>query len=317
MKAAVINSFGEVPQCQDFKAPVPGDGQTIIQVKAAVLENFDKGTASGKHYASQHLYPAFPAIVGTNGIGLTAEGKLVMFRDTAPPYGAYAEQSRAGVVIPVPDGISAAKAAAIPTSAITSLIPLKYTAKLQPGETVLIHGATGVSGRIAVQLARLLGAGRVIGTGRNKASLEIVKQLGADDVIDLSLPEAQLQDAFAALGNIDVVIDFLWGRPAELLINSFVPKVDGFARREIRYVQIGTKAGFDITLAGAALRTSGLQLMGMGKMDFKVVKEELKYVWQLIQEDKLQMDIEEVPLADIAVAWQRNDLAGKRLVIVP
>ncbi|MBV7530538.1 zinc-binding alcohol dehydrogenase family protein [Chitinophaga sp. sic0106] len=317
MKAAVINGFGEVPQYLDFPAPIAAAGQTVIQVKAAVLENFDKGTASGKHYSSKDLFPSFPAIPGITGVGTTPEGKLVMFRDPQPPYGSYAEQSVAGVIIPVPEDISPAKATAIPPSAITSLLPLKYTAKLQPGETVLIHGATGVSGRIAVQVARLLGAGRVIGTGRNKASLEIVKQLGADEVIDLNQPEEQLEAAFASLGSINVVIDFLWGRPAELLINSFMPKEAGFARREIRYVQIGTKAGFDITLAGAALRTSGLQLMGMGRMDFAIVLEELQYIWQLIQDDKLYMEIEEAPLADIAAAWQRNDLAGKRLVIVP
>lgn len=320
MKAAIITGFGEVPQYADFPDPHPAEGEVVIDIKASTLENFDKGTASGKHYSSKTLYPQFPAIVGTDGVGMTPEGKLVGFGRIRPPYGAFAERAVAGYIVPIPDGIDAASASAIPRSVLTSLLPLKYSAKLQPGETVLVNGATGVSGRIAVQVAKMLGAGRVIATGRNERSLKLLPRLGADVVIDLKQSDerlaADLRDAAREKG-IDAVVDFIWGHPAEVLIGTFIPTQAGFAKARIRYIQTGEKAGSQISLSASALRTSGLELMGIGKIPFEVVQEEMKQVWNWIMEDKVYMEIERVPLADIAEAWQRSDLEGKRLVIIP
>ena len=320
MKAAIINGFGEIPQYQDFPDPVPAKDGKLIHIKASVLENFDKGAASGRHYSSKTLFPQFPAIVGSDGIGITEEGHLVGFGKIQAPYGAFAEKTSAAHTVPIPEGIDPAKAAAIPRSALTSLLPLKYPAKLQAGETVLINGATGVSGRIAVQIAKMLGAGRVIGTGRNERSLELLTKLGADAVIDLKQSDEELSQVFTKAGGengIDIVLDFIWGHPAEVLISTFIPKMAGFAKRRVRYVEIGEKAGSHISLPASALRTSGLELMGIGKISHEQMNEEMKQVWEWIKEDKLYMDIERVPLKDIASAWQRNDLEGKRLVIIP
>lgn len=320
MKAAVINGFGEVPQYADFPDPTPAEGEILIDVKACVLENFDKGVASGRHYSSKKLYPQFPAIVGTDGVGITPEGKMAGFGNARPPYGAFAEKAAAGYTVPVPDGIDPARATAIPPSVLTSLLSLKYSAKLQQGETVLVNGATGVSGRIAIQVAKMLGAGKVIATGRNERSLQLLPQLGADAIIDLKQPDEQLAKAFKDAEDdhgIDVVIDYIWGRPAEVLIGTFIPAEAGFAKRRIRYIHIGEKAGSHISLPGSALRTSGLELMGVGKLSMEILQEEMKQVWTWIADDKLYMEIEEVPLANIAEAWQRSDLEGKRLVIVP
>ena len=291
-----------------------------VEVKGSVLENFDRGAASGKHYSSKSMFPQFPAIVGTDGIGLTADGQLVRFGKVRPPYGAFAEKAVAAYVVPIPEGVDAAQAAAMPRSALTSLLPLKYSAGLQAGETVLVNGATGVSGRIAVQVAKMLGARRVIATGRNERSLALLPELGADEVIDLKREDGHLVDAVKAAGGekgIDVVMDFIWGHPAEVLIASQIPVAAGFAKRRIRYVQIGEKAGSHISLPASALRTSGLELMGVGKIPMEVVQEEMKTVWNWIAEGKLYMEIERVPLAEIGSAWARVDLEGKRLVIVP
>jgi NADPH2:quinone reductase len=320
MKAAVIEGFGEIPQCKEFPDPIPVKGEVLIDVKAGVLENFDKLTAAGTHYSSKQLFPQFPAIVGTDGVGMTKEGKLVAFGNVKPPYGAFAEKAAAGYTIPVPDGIDAARASAVLPSVLTSLLPLKYSARLQQGETVLVNGATGVSGRIAVQVARMLGAGKIIGTGRNEKSLQLLSSLGADEVISLQQPDEQLAKAFTR-GNegngYDVVIDFLWGHPAEILTGTFIPNEAGFAKRHIRYIQIGEKAGSHVTIPGSAFRTSGLQMMGMGKISQEALSKEINDVWDGIKADKFYMEIESVPLSDIAKAWQRNDLQGKRLVIVP
>ena len=319
MKAAIINAFGETPWCGEFEDPIPADGEQLIAVQACALENFDKGTASGLHYSSKKLFPRFPAIVGNDGVGKTADGRMVWFVNMRPPFGAFASTVAAGYTLPVPEGIDAAKAAAIPPSVLTCLLPLKYSAKLQPGETVLVNGATGVTGRIAVQVSKMLGAGKVIATGRNERSLQLLLGLGADSVIDLKQPEERLTEAFAAAAadGIDVVIDFLWGRPAELLLSAFIPQEAGFARRRIRYIQAGERTGSQVSLRGSMLRTSGLELMGIGKLSFEVVQAEIGEVWDWIAADKLYMEIEKVPLADIADAWQRNDLEGKRLVVVP
>lgn len=320
MKAAVINQFGEIPHYTDFPDPIPGKDETLIDVKALVLENFEKGVAGGKHYSSKNMYPQFPAIVGNRGVGTTPGGKMVGFGIMAPPYGAFAEKAVVKQFTPIPEGIDAAIAAALPPSALTSFLPLKYTVNLQEGETVLINGATGVSGKVAIQIAKLLGAGKVIGTGRNDASLELLKSLGADAVIDLKQPDEKLLEAFEKEGGekgYDVVLDFIWGHPAELLMQSFVPKEAGFAKRRIRYVHIGGKAGLTISLNGEMLRTSGLELYGVGKISPSGFSEGMKLVWEWIKDKKIIMDIEKVSLANIAEAWQRNDLQGKRIVIIP
>lgn len=320
MKAAVITRFGEVPQYKEFPDPDINSGQSLIKVKAAVLENFDKLTVSGAHYSSKQQYPQFPSVVGTDGVGLTEDNRLVAFGALTPPHGAFAEKVAAGYTIPVPDGITPAKAAAIPPSVLTSLLPLRHSAQLQPGETVLINGATGVSGRIAVQVARLLGAGKIVATGRNTTSLHLLPSLGADEVIPLDQDDTTLAKSLktaAGDNGYDVVIDFLWGRPTEIVLETFIPEELGFPKHIIRYVQTGEAAGSRISLPASAFRTSGLLLMGIGKISYEILSQELANTWQWLKEDKFYMDIEEVPLKDISSAWQRNDLAGKRLVLVP
>src|SRR5580692_1017544 len=127
MKAAIIKSFGEVPQYQEFPDPIAAAGESLIHVKASVLENFDKGAARGTHYSSHKLFPQFPAIVGKDGIGMTEDGKLVGFGALRPPYGAFAEKAVSPHTSPIPDGIDPALAAALPRSILTSLLPLKYS----------------------------------------------------------------------------------------------------------------------------------------------------------------------------------------------
>ncbi len=320
MKAAVISKFDATPRYEDFTDPVPGEDEILVRVKAVVLENFEKLVAGGKHYSSRNMYPQFPSIVGHRGIGATADGKLVGFYMMGSPYGAFAEKAVIKKFVPIPDGIDAAKAAAIPPSALTSYLPLKYNARLEKGETVLINGATGVSGRIAIQVAKMLGAGRVIGTGRNDKSLKLLGSLGADAIIDLKQSDEMLLEAFEkekGENGYDIVIDFLWGHPAEILMKSFIPKDMGLPQKLIRYIPIGAMAGAGAYVTGEMLRTSGLVLSGMGIIKPEEISAGSKQVWDWIKEDKLQMDIEKLPLADIEKAWLRKDLDGKRMVIIP
>ena len=323
MKAAVIHKFGDTPQYEDFADPLPDKGDVVIEVKAVVLENFDKLTASGKHYASAHMFPQFPAIVGHSGVGTLEDGTLVAFGGTKPPYGTMAERAVVpemykAYLAPIPADVDAGVASALPAAALTSLLPMKWGIKLQAGETILINGATGVSGKIAVQIAKLLGAGKIVGTGRSEAALRLVMQLGADAVIDTTISDEEVKEAFVkeAGKGYDVVLDFLWGRPTELLFQTLVPKEAGFATHKTRFVEIGQSAGATISLAAEVLRTSGLQMNGAGDIPPEAVPEALKQIWAWIGEGKLSIDIEKIALNNIADAWERKT-DGKRIVIVP
>ena len=322
MKAAVLHEFGQAPRYEDFPDPPIGAEEELVQVKAVALENVDRAMARGTHFASRQFLAQLPAIIGFDGIGMLADGGLVGFGGMKPPYGAMAEKAviPKGAFVRIPEGVEALTAAALPASALTALFPLKWGAKLEPGETVLVNGATGVSGKLAVQIAKLLGAGRVVGTGRNEQALQSLYALGADSVIDLKQSDEQIVDAFgtAAGGGYDIVLDFLWGHPTELLIQALVPHELAFPAKRTRLIQIGEMAGAALTLPADALRTSGLEISGAGSsITPQTIAEGSALVWDMIQANKLKIEIEPVPLRDIERAWARTDLHGKRLVIVP
>jgi NADPH:quinone reductase-like Zn-dependent oxidoreductase len=322
MKAAVLHNFGEVPHYEDFPDPAPGPDELLIEVKAVPLENIDKMMAEGTHFASRQFLSTLPAIVGFDGIGMLEDGRLVGFGGTKAPYGAMAERTvvPATHTVPVPADIDAVTAAALPGSALTSLFPLRWGAKLQPGETVLVNGATGVAGRLAVQIAKLLGAGRVVGTGRNEEALRRVRELGADSVIDLKGSDDEVAGAFRreAGDGYGVVLDYLWGRPTELLIQALIPEELSFAKGSTRLVQVGEKAGAAISLSAGALRTTGLEIYGAARgITSEGMSEATDLVWGWLREGKLEAEIERVPLEQIEQVWRRTDFHGKRIVIVP
>jgi NADPH:quinone reductase-like Zn-dependent oxidoreductase len=323
MKAAVLHRFGKAPRYEDFADPIPGQDEIVIRVKAVALENIDRAMAKGTHFASRQFLPRLPAILGSDGIGQTEDGRLIGFGGMRPPYGAMAERVAIpnAYQVPIPDGVDAATAAAVPSSTLAAHFPLKWGAKLQPGETVLVNGATGFAGKLAVQVAKLLGAGRVVGSGRNAAALQSLRALGVDGVIDLTQSDDKLARAFkneAGESGYSIILDFLWGRPTEALINTLVPDKLSFARGRVRLVQIGEIAGSSIALSADALRTSGLEITGAGAgLTPEAIVEGTGQVWDWIKEGKLRADIEQAPLRDIERAWKRTDLHGRRIVIVP
>jgi NADPH:quinone reductase-like Zn-dependent oxidoreductase len=217
----------------------------------------------------------------------------------------------------VPDGIDPAVAVVL-SSAMTGLA-IKSAAGFTAGETVLIQGATGVAGRLAVKVARLLGAGRIVGTGRDDDALRQLRDLGADTVINTAVPDEALIRAFTdARGQgYDVVLDFLWGRPTELLLRALVPSELTMAK-PTRVIQVGEAAGPTLTLAAESLRTSGVELYGVAKgLDQTTMMEAYQQVVQWAQAGTLTFDLERVPLSQIQTAWQRTDLRGRRLVVMP
>jgi NADPH2:quinone reductase len=186
---------------------------------------------------------------------------------------------------------------------------------------VLVNGATGFAGRLAVQVAKLLGAGRVVGTGRDAAALQSLHSLGADEVIDLKQSPDQLAKAFRNAAGKDayhVILDFLWGHATEALIKTLVPDKLAFARGRIRLIQIGEMAGPAISLSADALRTSGLEISGAGAgLTPEAIGDGAAQVWDWIKAGALRAETEAVDLKDVERAWKRANLHGKRLVIVP
>jgi NADPH:quinone reductase-like Zn-dependent oxidoreductase len=319
MKAAVLHEFGAVPRYEDFPDPVAGDGEVVVEVKAVAVENVDKAVAAGTHFAARHFLPQLPAIVAFDGIGTLPDGSLVGFSQPRPPYGALAERTVVPVrnTTPAPEGIDPAVAVVI-SSAVTGFA-IKTAAGFSPGETVLVQGATGVAGRLAVQVARLLGAARVVATGRDDDALAEVTGLGADAVINTAVDDDELVEAFAAEAGdgYDVVLDFLWGRPTELLLKALAPSRIG-RPEPTRLVQAGESAGARIALAADSVRTSGVEIYGGGKgLDGQTVAAAYGRIVQWTREGKLVAGIERAALGDIETAWQRTDLRGRRLVVTP
>lgn len=283
MKAAVLHQFGQPPRCEEFPDPVAGEGEMLVRVKAVGLENVDRMMAQGTHYAAHQMMPSLPAVIGFDGIGELENGRLVGFGGIRPPYGAMAPTTviRAGATAPIPDGVDPAVAAVAPGAIMTSLLPLRFAANLQAGQTVLVNGATGFSGRLAVQVARLLGAGRVVGTGRDPASLADLPGLGATSTIDLAQPDEALIEAFDREkgDGYDVIIDYLWGRPTELLLRALTPRELSFPTKKTRLFHIGQAAGEAVSVRGDALRTSGLEILGAGSIPIESLPEATALTW--------------------------------------
>jgi NADPH:quinone reductase-like Zn-dependent oxidoreductase len=263
MKAAIVLGAGQTPVYGDFSDPVPSPGEHRIHVTAAAMSHVVKSRASGAHYSSAGR---FSFVAGIDGVGRLDDGRRVYFALPSGPYGSMAERTIApsAQCVPLPDGLEDVTAAAIANPGMSSWAAFKERAILRAGETVLVNGATGTAGRLAIQIARHLGAAKVIATARNLDALKSVKALGADVTIPLVENRTALEDAFKeqfATG-VDVVIDYLWGQSAECLLIAAAKA--GRDAVPIRFVQVGSASGSNITLPSAALRSSAINLMGSG-----------------------------------------------------
>jgi NADPH:quinone reductase-like Zn-dependent oxidoreductase len=318
MKAAVLHEAGAVPLFEEFENPVPRDGEVLIKVLAASLKPIDRAMASGGHYAS---FREFPVVCGVDGVGTLETGERVLFGGSRKPFGTMAENSVAprAFCVAVPDGLDDATAAALPNPAGSSWLPLKWRARLEHGETVLVLGATGAAGKLAVQIAKILGAGRVIAAGRNRGALENTRSLGADATIQIDLPRRDLVEAFAsaAKDGIDVVLDYVWGAPTEALVEALTGRDFMAEPRRTRLIEIGAIAGPTISLPGAALRSSGLEIYGSGggSVPRRAIAEAIPEILRLAARGDLKLETKRVPLAEVETTWNKKE--DRRVVLVP
>jgi NADPH:quinone reductase-like Zn-dependent oxidoreductase len=315
MKATVLHALGEPPRFADAPEPTPADGWEVVDVTACPLTNLDRTLAAGTHFAAP---TRLPVVCGSVAVGRLSDGTRVLFRS---PSGTMAERAvtKRELCTPIPDGVDDATAAAIQNPSVSTWAALDWRGKLQPGERVLVLGATGVAGQIAVQLAKHLGAGRVVAAGRNPRGLATLPALGADATIQLDQPDDDLRAAFRAEGAFDVVIDYLWGRPTEVFISTLGSTDMELRFSRTRLIQVGTMAGASVALPAEVLRSSGLEVCGFGTGNappLSYISSHLDKVLTLLASGHLRINVNRVPMADVKQVWN-HDQQGARTVLIP
>jgi NADPH2:quinone reductase len=313
VNAAVLHEHGAAPRYGGFADPQAGDDAVVVEVAAAALHHLDLHKATGTFYTGP---PPLPSVVGTDGIGRTADGRRVYFDVPIAPFGSMAERALAArdALFDLPEDIDDAVAAALGNTALGAWLALTWRSDLAPGETVLVLGATGAVGTIALQAAKVLGAGRVVAAARASDRLTRTLSYGADAIVPLDGHDdlaAAIQEA--AGGPVDVTIDALWGAPAEAAMSA--------AARHARHVQVGQIAALDITLPAPAIRSVSLDVRGVSVAHppVELNREVHRQLTEHVRRGDIVVDVERVPLEQVDVAWerQRRSAGGAKLVLIP
>jgi NADPH:quinone reductase-like Zn-dependent oxidoreductase len=314
VKAAVVSSFANPPSYEEFPSPVASDhhGQ-VVDVIAAGLHPRVRSQANGSHYTSTGALPFVP---GIDGVGRGADGKLRYFLLDDTTMGSMAERTVVdidrSIVLP-PHSDPVAVAAAV-NPAMASWMALRRRVNAKPGQSVLVLGATGNAGRMAIQIAIRLGADRVVAAARDTARLAEVPALGATDTVRLEDTERLAQ----AATEVDVVLDFLWGEPAADAMTALITTRPDRGK-PLAWVQIGAVAGPTAPIPSAALRSARLRIVGSGqgslrKRDYLA---ELPDLVKEINEGQLQINARTVPLSQVGQAWTDDAHTTQRIVITP
>jgi NADPH:quinone reductase-like Zn-dependent oxidoreductase len=311
MRAAVLHEHGGVPSLEEFRDPAAEPGAVVLELRAAAMNPIDVRVASGQFPLERY---DTPYVAGKEGVGRRDDGSFAYFEYSRKPFGAFAERTlvEEGDLYPVPDGLDPALAVCLGVSGLAAWLGLSWRGRLTDGETVLVLGASGVVGQIAVQAARLLGAGRVVAAARDEAALSRAGSLGADALVRLDEPGFAGALKEASEGGYDLVLDPLWGDPAVAAIGAVKP----FGR----VVQLGQSAGAEAVLTSAAVRSTPIDLLGY--TNYTVSEERKRSAFAAMAEHaaagRLRVEIERLGLDDVPAVWQRQGSSPHaKLVIVP
>jgi NADPH:quinone reductase-like Zn-dependent oxidoreductase len=319
MKGAIVVEAGNTPVYGDFKEPVPANGEVQVTVSVAALSNVVKSRASGGHYSSSGQ---LPFVVGIDGVGHLEDGRRVYFVLPKAPFGSMSEKTviRPSQCVSLPDDLDDVTAAAIANPGMSAWAAFKERAKLTAGETVLINGATGTAGRLAVQIAKYMGARKVVATGRNAEALKALSVLGADVTIPLGdggdAFEEALMEQFGGDG-IDVVLDYLWGQSGERIIIAGAKA--GKDAVPIRFVHIGAVSAPNITLPSAALRSSALTLMGsgIGSIPIDGIVKSIGELMQAAVSGGFEIATKTFPLSEVEDVWVATNSMPRAVFQMP
>ncbi|NUP01147.1 MAG: zinc-binding alcohol dehydrogenase family protein [Nonomuraea sp.] len=308
MRAAVIQAPDAPPVYRDHPDPTEGHaGELVADVLAAGLHHLTRAKANGSHYSAAGAYPLVP---GVDGVVRDQQGNLryVVLDDV--PLGTFAERTlidpRRSVILP--DGIDPVRIAAAMNPAMSSWIALRRRVGFQAGQRVLVLGATGNAGRMAVQIAKLFGAAQVIAAGRDTTRLKALTALGADETITF--------DQLGHAADVDVVIDYVWGEPAA---DAMIPMLTARADRGVplTWIQIGSIAGATAPIPSVALRSARLQIVGsgIGSVPARDILAELPELASAVAAGEIDVRARAVPLDQVAQTWDAE--TGDRIVFVP
>lgn len=324
MKAAIVEEWGRPPVYGDYPEPESRDGAVVATVEASALTNLTRGLMSGNHYASREI--TLPAIPGVDGVARLDDGRRV-YTGALAPFGMMAERTLVSPhgAVELPDGVDSVTAAAVPNPGISAWTALEHAAAVTPGDHILVLGATGVTGSMAVQLAKsVFGAGRVVAAGRDSARLQWLTSVGADDAITLG--GADLADRVGAQHTerpFDAVLDYLWGGPAESVLNAISTSHPSSHYHQTRYVQIGEMAGATINLPAGVIRGTGIVLSGVGfgsvppEVMIRVRTEALPRLFDMVASGDLHLRTLTRPLSEAGEAWTAAEPSGTRVVLTP
>jgi NADPH:quinone reductase-like Zn-dependent oxidoreductase len=317
MHAAVVTSFNAPPKYLEFPTPVPNsEDEILVDMLAAGLHPRVRSQANGSHYTSTDALPLVP---GIDGVGRGADGVLRYFILPDTTMGAMAEQTvidtRRSVVLPEDSDPIAVAAAMNP--AMSSWVALRQRVAFQAGQSVLVLAATGNAGRMAVQVAKLFGANRIVAAARGADRLAELPALGATDTVLLEGDAADIANRLGqAAGDVDVVIDYLWGEPtAAAMIAIVTARAD--PGKQLTWIEIGSVAGPVTPIPSAALRSTRLQIVGSGQgsVSAREIRAELSELAAEITKGTFAIDAEAVPLAEVEQAWIAN--TRQRIVFTP
>jgi NADPH:quinone reductase-like Zn-dependent oxidoreductase len=322
VKAAVVTQWGQVPRYTEFPDPQPRDGAVVATVEASALTNLTRGIVSGKHYASKEFQ--LPTVPGVDGVARLQDGRRV-YTGALAPYGMMAERTLISDqgAFELPDGVDSVTAAAIPNPGVSAWTSLEHGAALQDGGHILVLGATGVTGSVAVQLAKtVFGAGRVVAAGRDVARLDWLRTVGADESIVLGGDDVTARvTAMHAERPFDAVLDYLWGPPAEQVLEALSDSHSSAHYHLTRFVQIGSMAGPNITLPAGILRGNGITISGVGLGSVppdvmgRVRAEALPRLFDMVASGELHLRTLARPLTDVEQAWTAAERSGTRVVL--
>lgn len=307
MYAAVVTSFDQPPHYQEMPEPVAGPGELVVDVLAAALHHRVRSQADGSHYTSTGELPMVP---GVDAVVRDPDGALryALLDDTT--LGTMAQRTvidpRRSVLLPA--GVDPATVAAVMNPAMSSWVALRRRIDFQPGMSVLVVGATGNSGRVAIQVAKRFGASRVVAAGRDAAKLAALTAIGADEVC--------LLDDLSAAADVDVVIDYLWGDIAGRgMVDLISHRTDRSA--PLTWIAIGSMAGSDAAIPSAALRAGRLTIVGsgIGSVPGHDYLAELPEIASAAAE--FDVHPRTVPLRDVEAAWSEPTAPDERIVFAP
>jgi NADPH2:quinone reductase len=315
MRAGVIEELGRPPEPGEVAEP---EGGEIVEILGVPLNPIDIAVGAGRFYGG---HPPLPYVPGCEGVGRRESGELVWVHGGGMGVardGAMSERFAVpdGSAIPVPEGAEPAVAGALGIAGLAGWLPVAWRAPVREGETVLVLGATGAVGQVALQGAKLLGAGRVVAAGRSGEGLERARRLGADEVVKLDGDAEGLAERFSEACGGDgpnYVLDPLWGEPVVAATKA--------AAKGARIVHLGQSAGPTAPLVSADVRGKALEILGYSNfvVPQEVIEREYRRLVEHAIRGEIEVDLERVPLDDVADAWRRqaDGSARRKLVVVP